>query len=74
MPRISPLVREDPRMADIKSQIGSIKAKHGLTDAELAKKIGISTSALSRMIGKGGDVGKMRLCQFWQILDLDKGG
>lgn len=71
MPRTKPLIREDPRAIDVKSKIGSIKAVSGLTDSDISRRTGIPKSTLSGLIGKRGDIGRMRLRDYWKILDLE---
>lgn len=73
MPRVKPLIREDPRAVETRQKIGALKGKLKITDSEISRRTGISKTTLSSLIGTKGDIGNMRLRQLWAILDLDKG-
>lgn len=73
MPKVKPLIREDPRAVETRQQIGAIKGKLKINDSEISRRTGISRAMLSSLIGAKGDIGNMRLRQLWAILDLDKG-
>lgn len=72
MPRVKPLIREDPRAIEVRQRIGALKGKLKICDSEISRRTGISRSTISQLLGAHGDIGNMRLKQYWQILDLDK--
>lgn len=74
MPKVKPLAREDPRATQTRELIGAIKGKLRITDTEISRRTGIPKSTLSRLVGKRGNIGEMRLSQLWAIQDLDKEG
>lgn len=74
MAKVRPFTKEDPREVQVREQIGALKARLRINDSDIARRTGISRSVVSQLIGAKGDIGKMRLRQLWQILDLDREG
>ena len=64
MPRVKPLIRQDPKEAEVLSRVGGIMAAKHLTQDALAKKIGVSPATMS---GRMKNIGSMRLSELWAI-------
>lgn len=74
MPRTRALIRPDPRAQAIRTEIGGIIMRMGITKKELADKTGINYSTLMSRIGTKGDIGEMRLSEYWKIQDVGNRG
>jgi hypothetical protein len=72
MPRVKRMGVKDPREDAVREEIGAIMGKMQLSQAKLAKMTGIKPTTLQKRIGKGGDVGSMRLSELWKIQDVAK--
>lgn len=71
MPRVKALIRTDPREVEVKQKIGGILALLHGNNTRLAELTGIKYGTLMKRIGKGGDIGSMRLSELWAIEDLE---
>jgi hypothetical protein len=71
MPRVKPLGRADPREAQVRQKIGGILMALNGNSTRLAELTGIKYGTLMKRIGKGGDIGSMRLSELWAIEDLE---
>ena len=69
MPRVKPLVRQDPRETAIREEIGATLAVMKITQNELAQRTGMSPATLS---GRLKNIGDMRLSEYWRIQDVRK--
>ena len=69
MPRVKPLIREDPRETEIRREIGGIMGELRLTQGQLAERAGIDKATFSRRLK---DLGSMRLSEYWRIQDAAK--
>ena len=74
MPKVKPLIRPDPSVQAVRAWIGAGMATLGLTQKELARQTGIKETTLSVRIGKGGDLGSMKLSELWAIGKVFKRG
>lgn len=68
MPRFA----KNPRQRELEATIGSIKQVLKVDNKELAAMTGIKYRTLMNRIGKGGNIGEMRLYELWAILDAAK--
>ena len=66
MPRVRPLIKQDPRKTAILQEIGGIMAALHLTQNELANRAGIAPSTMSKRMKQ---IGNMRLRELWAIRD-----
>ena len=69
MPRVKPLVRQDPRETAIREEIGAALAVMKITQNELAQRTGMSPATRS---GRMKHIGDMRLRELWAIQDVRK--
>ena len=67
MPRVKPLVRPDPWRKEITTEIWGGMKTMGLTIKDLSELSGIKRTTLQARIGKGGDIGSMRLDELESI-------
>lgn len=65
MPRTKP---PDPR-SDMRAEIYRIMGALNVNQKELAAMTGITERTLNNRIGKKGDIGSMRLYEWWAIQD-----
>ena len=70
MPRVKPLGREDPLRVQIRSEIHGVMGALRMSQGQLAGKIGISQQTLSNRVGKGGNIGSLRLDEYIAIKRL----
>lgn len=72
MPKVSRLGRVDPRETAIRNEIGAGLFGAGMKLNDLANKAGINPSTLYKRMGSYGDLGSMRLSEYWKIQDVLK--
>lgn len=69
MPRVNPLIKQDPRATAVLEEIGGTLAAMHITQNELARRTGMSPATLSNRLKNIGD---MRLSELWRIQDVRK--
>ncbi len=69
MPRIKPIIKQDPRATAVLEEVGGTMAAMHITQNELARRTGISPATLSCRLKNIGD---MRLSELWAIQDVRK--
>ena len=69
MPRVKPLIKQDPRETAVLDEIGGTMAVMRITQNELARQTGMSPATLSNRLKNIGD---MRLSELWRIQDVRK--
>lgn len=69
MPRVNPLIKQDPRATAVLEEIGGTLAAMHITQNELARRTGMSPATLSNRMKNIGD---MRLSELWRIQDVRK--
>ena len=67
MPRVKPLIRQDPLEAELRSEIASGMARMQINARDLAKMTGIRYSTLITRIGKSGDIKSLRIGELIEI-------
>ena len=72
MPRVKELIRKDPREIAIREEIGAGLYSKGLSITDVARMTGLKQSTLYKRLGRGGDLGSMRLSEYWKLQDVLK--